>query len=413
MNFAQFLTQEAAPGGSPKIPAVPGSLPTPANRGKEGKPANASSSLASPTAPTGAGLPNSHVAVTGTPGTPAPALEWQQPVPLAALTMHIGNNGAQGKSPKGEDARPAPAEVVAADSRASGAGVPNTGEKDSGIGVSAALSVPLPKNSPPPGPAGPGGPPERGAKIAAATPQASAPGNSGENNSEKKSLDSDSQRDRNYAPDVGIGSAQAMPAMATSTANHTLPTAGADLPGTVSTQAVSTQTVESGRLASSTSLPADASVNVRAANAVETVVSLVDAQASRAQGAASAVKINFNFNGDDLAVRIQVSNGSVHTQFRTDSPELRDAIATQWQSSTPAGREMNFLQPSFSSANGSPDAALTPDGGNASRRQDSPEFEAQTPSWGSSDLDSDSSSEPAAAPTPATLSTTRHLHTFA
>jgi hypothetical protein len=127
------------------------------------------------------------------------------------------------------------------------------------------------------------------------------------------------------------------------------------------------------------------------------------------------VKINFNFNGDDLAVRIQVSNGSVHTQFRTDSSELRDAISAQWQSvaSTPAGRGMNFLQPSFSSANGSPDAALTFDGGNASRRQDSPESEGRTPSWASSDFEPGSSSEPAPAPAPAALSTARHLHTFA
>jgi hypothetical protein len=102
-------------------------------------------------------------------------------------------------------------------------------------------------------------------------------------------------------------------------------------------------------------------------------VALVDAQVGRAQGTASAVRLNFNFNGDDLAVRVVVSNGVVHTQFRTDSPELREAIATQWQSApTAAGGALNFLKPSFSSSSSQGDPAPGPDGG-ASRRQESPE----------------------------------------
>jgi hypothetical protein len=427
MNFAQFLTQEAAPAaGSVKVPAAPGSLPLPAAaaRGKDGKLSHASSLPVSTATPAAASPPGSHLSAAVSTPEPAPATPplsaaWQPPAPLAAIMMEAGTGDASG----GKSLAAAPAgrtsagPVGTADTRPPGPETQNPGAKTPGIAASAALSAaPLKIPSAPPPPSS-SGQQERGAKIAAAVSQTSAPVGSGENSSEKKSLDSDNQRDSSYAADIGIGSAQSMPAMATATANHPPPTFGADLPGAVSTQTLSTpslvsQTLEPGRAAGP---GIEASPDVRAAHAVDTVVALVDAQTTRAQGAASAVKINFNFNGDDLAVRIQVSNGSVHTQFRTDSPELRDAISAQWQSvaSTPTGRGMNFLQPSFSGANGSPDAALTFDGGNASRRQDSPESQGRTPSWASSDFEPDSSLEPAPAPTPAALSTARHLHTFA
>jgi hypothetical protein len=409
MNFAQFLTQEAAlPAGSSKIPVAPGPLPAAAGRGKEGKPipSHALSTLASKAAQAG-------VASDSAPGTPPLSMAWQPPAPLAALPMAAATGGAPGKNLIAGAAGRTSKDPAGTDIRSPGPEIQNPGEKASGIAVSAALSPVPPKIPSAPLAPLPNGLPERGAKIAASVSQISAPAGSGENTPEKKSLDSDSQKDSFYDADVGIASAQGMPAMATATANHPPPTAGVDLPGAVSTQAVQASPVQTLQSVSTVS-PAEASANVRATHAVETVVALVDAQASRTQGAASAVKLNFNFNGDDLAVRIQVSNGSVHTQFRTDSPELRAAISSQWQSvsSTSAGREMNFLQPSFSSANGSPDAALTSDGG-ASRGRDSSESEGQTPSWASANFESEVASEPASEPTPASLSTARHLHTFA
>jgi len=212
-----------------------------------------------------------------------------------------------------------------------------------------------------------------GEKFAAAAAQVLSEPGVGQKSFEKKSLTSANQVDPHYQARVGITSAPLASAMPTQNADRSSPAGPADLFRTVPSQVG-----VNGRMAGT---QPEASPNVRAAQAVDAVVALVDAQAGRAQGSASAVRLNFNFNGDDLAVRVTVSNGVVHTQFRTDSQELRDAIATQWQASPSAsGSSLSFLRPSFTGASAAGDSAPGTDGG-ASRRQESPETGEQGRGW--------------------------------
>jgi hypothetical protein len=99
---------------------------------------------------------------------------------------------------------------------------------------------------------------------------------------------------------------------------------------------------------------------------VDAVVKLVDAQTGRSQAPVSAVSLNFKFGSDDLAIRVEWRNGEVHTQFRTDSVDLRSALASQWQAMAPsaAGRTTQFADPVFS-AGGSSSAATTGTGPDA------------------------------------------------
>jgi hypothetical protein len=228
----------------------------------------------------------------------------------------------------------------------------------------------------------------------------------GDNGVQKKTLDAYLQQDASNAGSIGIGSANAPTAMPAATADHPSQTLGVDLSGSLQVQ------VPGGAQASGAAHGQP--LAARAAQAVETVVSRVDAQVSRAQGSSSAVKLNFNFNGDDLAVRIEMSNGVVRTQFRTDSPELKGAIASEWQAASPAlqGRNLVFSAPSFSGSGGQSDAALTSDGG-ASRRQQAGEPDSQVQTWSPAGFEQSPSTESAVAPVPAAIPTVRHLQTFA
>jgi hypothetical protein len=246
----------------------------------------------------------------------------------------------------------------------------------------------------------------RGAKVAADAPQGSQTTTPVDDTAQKKVLASYLQQDTSYAGKIGIDSANAASAMPAATADHATPIPGVELSGTL--QGTATAALPTAGAAH------DPSTAARAAQAVETVISLVDAQASRAQGSASAVKLNFNFNGDDLAVRIEMSNGVVHTQFRTDSAELRGAIASEWQASSPApqNRAMIFTAPSFSGSGGQSDAALTSDGG-ASRRQEPGSPDTQTGTWPHAGHARSQTQESRVPPATASIPTVRHLQTFA
>jgi hypothetical protein len=245
-----------------------------------------------------------------------------------------------------------------------------------------------------------------GAKFAAAAAQSIQGPYLGQMGSEKKSLPVVHQKDDATPSKVGISSAPVASAMPAQTADRSSPATGTDLFRALPAQEV-------GSVAPAATAQ-EASPNARAAQAVETVVALVDAQTGRAQGASSAVKINFNINGDDLAVRIEVSNGAVRTQFHTDSPELRAALATQWQAAAPSvsGKALSFQQPTFSGAPGNSDSASSADGG-ASRRQARPDAEDENPSWTPTGAKSATPRQPATGGTvPARISGGR-LHAFA
>jgi len=92
---------------------------------------------------------------------------------------------------------------------------------------------------------------------------------------------------------------------------------------------------------------------VLALRAVETVLNVVDAQ-QVGSGQGGAVKLDFNFGGEALAVHVQMRGGEVHTEFRTNSTELRSALSSQWN--VAAGQRdadgVRLVEPVFSSAQG-------------------------------------------------------------
>ena len=121
-----------------------------------------------------------------------------------------------------------------------------------------------------------------------------------------------------------------------------------------------------------------------AERAVDTVTSLVETQFSASMQKSGSVQLHLRFGGEDLSVRVEVRDGAVHTDFHTDSPELRSALNREWQvMAAQSPEEMRrFLDPVFSS---SPASADTP---SAFARQQQPQQDlpSRTPreSWAES-----------------------------
>ena len=110
----------------------------------------------------------------------------------------------------------------------------------------------------------------------------------------------------------------------------------------------------SANLTPSPSLPEAAGATPALAHrAVETVLGLVDGQLRQAEQPGT-VSVNFKFGQEDLAVRVQLRGGEVHTQFRTDSPELRSALAVQWRAVNPSATAgpLRLAEPEFAPASG-------------------------------------------------------------
>lgn len=96
----------------------------------------------------------------------------------------------------------------------------------------------------------------------------------------------------------------------------------------------------------------------------------------------SAVEVKFNFKDEtELSVRLAYRDGDVHTTFRTDSAELRAALAREWQgyaaNVAQESRSYRIAEPAFTGSNSFSDAAQSRDsgsaaGGDARNRQQSP-----------------------------------------
>lgn len=89
--------------------------------------------------------------------------------------------------------------------------------------------------------------------------------------------------------------------------------------------------------------------------AVEAVESVVDAQIAARLQPAPGVSLRFRVGQEDLAVRIELRGGEVHTEFRTDSAELRHAVTTEWRAmSARADAPVRLVDPVFASHQDSP-----------------------------------------------------------
>ncbi|MBI5766919.1 MAG: hypothetical protein HZA93_03940 [Verrucomicrobia bacterium] len=131
---------------------------------------------------------------------------------------------------------------------------------------------------------------------------------------------------------------------------------------------VSVEQAGSGRLhAADLPATAPAPMPATAHRAVEAVLTAVERF-----GAAErhAVNLQFSVGGADLAVRVELRADEVRATFRTDSPELRAALAHEWQAvAGDAGDRPFRLAPAVITSNQTDGAALSAFVGDGSPRQ--------------------------------------------
>jgi hypothetical protein len=104
-----------------------------------------------------------------------------------------------------------------------------------------------------------------------------------------------------------------------------------------------------------------------ARRAVESALAVADQYVT---GDQRSVKLQFTVGGEQLAVRVELKGNQVHTTFRTDSPELRSALAQEWQSVSAAQtgvRTQRLADPVFAS-NSSTGQGMSSDSGAAHQR---------------------------------------------
>lgn len=198
---------------------------------------------------------------------------------------------------------------------------------------------------------------------------------------DKSFLTPDKQNDANHVKSPGTGVAISDGVMpATSAAHSSAP--AADLGrAVVATHGAGVGAIaaSSGASADSHHLPgfvSDAGASADAANQPQSVPSAqhaVEAVLTAAERVSSgdrhSVHLQFSVGDADLDVRVELRGGEVRTTFHTDSPELREALAHEWQAVTAdsGDRSARLATPTFTSQNSSAFSATAGDGGAHSR----------------------------------------------
>lgn len=129
-----------------------------------------------------------------------------------------------------------------------------------------------------------------------------------------------------------------------------------------------------------TALPESASA---ARRTVESVLAVADHFTT---GGQHGVNLKFSVGGIDLAVRVEVRGGTVQATFRTDSPELRNALASEWRAvaAESSERSHSLAEPVFTSSAANRDGLQSGAGGasdqrgSGARQEQSPFAEAAT-----------------------------------
>jgi hypothetical protein len=158
------------------------------------------------------------------------------------------------------------------------------------------------------------------------------------------------------------------------------------------------------------SLPAETSHSAQ--RAVETVLATVEQFAA---GDRHAVNLQFNVSGVDLAVQVVLRGDAVHTTFRTDSPELRAALAHEWQSATNQSGDhaQRLADPVFTASPSGSASTLQANSGGSQQRETAAQNQEPRPF----NLPRIPAPPPAASASPAggnrPMDTDRLLHAFA
>jgi hypothetical protein len=98
-------------------------------------------------------------------------------------------------------------------------------------------------------------------------------------------------------------------------------------------------------------------------------------------GEQRAVNLQFSVSGVPLDVHVAMRGGAIHTTFRTDSTELRTALAHEWQSVSNQSdtRAERLAEPVFAAASPHSGPALQSDAGGAHQRETGARQEPATP----------------------------------
>ncbi len=234
--------------------------------------------------------------------------------------------------------------------------------------------------------------------------------------SNKNFLTTEDDEVRQASPSIGITVAESSVTMTAAPTLHlaaTTPAAVLD---------VNVVNVPAAHPASIPSAPAATPAEITAAahKAVDAVLASTERLASATQ---SSVNLKFSVGGADLDVRVEVRAGAVHATFRTDSPELRTALAQEWQSTTsqPADHTLRLAPPVFAAGDRSGTGAGTGFSGEQSSQQ-ARDQNARSPAEFSlpgsargrfTTASSTGTSGVSALPARSAPATTLHLHAFA
>ncbi len=147
---------------------------------------------------------------------------------------------------------------------------------------------------------------------------------------------------------------------------------------------------------------------------VESVLAVADHFTT---GGQHGVNLKFSVSGVDLAVRVEVRGGNIQATFRTDSPELRAALATEWRAvaAESGERGQQLAEPVFTSSASSHDSLQADSGASDQRgsnsRPDQFSFENHAAPRAASRRSA--ASEPAAVATAVSLPLPGRLHALA
>jgi len=202
----------------------------------------------------------------------------------------------------------------------------------------------------------------RGEKFAAAEEKTGGAKNSVGNAPDKTFLSVSGKQVVSGVPDIGTDVAKSSAAMSAVTfSNH--PATAAVL-GHVPAPDATTALVNFPSAAASQPAGDTAATAHRAVEAVLTAAERFSA------GDHHAVNLQFSVGGADLTVRVEMRADEVRTMFRTDSPELRAALAQEWQTVNPgADRSLRLTTPVFASTDPANLAAFS--GDSAPRQRES------------------------------------------
>ena len=188
--------------------------------------------------------------------------------------------------------------------------------------------------------------PARAEKFAAACPEILSPLISAPPSSNKNFL-TGADKEVTQAPEnLGITVAKSAATMTAAFASHPSAANAAAAPGVNAVSAPASPAPAPSLPATAAATPAE--IIATAHQAVDAVLASTERLASATP---SSVNLKFSVGGANLDVRVEVRAGAVHATFRTDSPELRTALAQEWQAtnSQPADHSLRLAPPVFAS----------------------------------------------------------------